>query len=110
MKLEQKYKIGLREIGLNNKITNYGFLAFLEDLATDHSDMVGFGAKDIKVKHVAWLLIDWDLNVIKRVQYGEELLIKTYAVKMEKPSFHVFRNFEIYCENELIATATSKWI
>ena len=110
MKLERSFKVGLREIGLKNEITNYGFLAFLQDIATDHSNMIGLGAKDIKTKKVAWLLIDWELNVMKRVPYGEEVLIKTYAVKMEAPSYHVFRNFEVYCKNELIATATSKWV
>lgn len=38
MKFEQKFKIGIREIGLRNKITNYGILSFLEDIATNHSD------------------------------------------------------------------------
>ena len=34
MKIEQTYKLGLREIGMKNKLTNYGILAFLEDIAT----------------------------------------------------------------------------
>lgn len=38
MKFEQDFKIGIREIGLENEITNYGILSFLEDIATYHSD------------------------------------------------------------------------
>lgn len=111
MKIEEKFKIGIREIGLKNELTNYGFLAFFEDLATFHSDMVGYGIKDIPIRNGAWLLMDWDLQVYKRPKFGETITINTCAVSIEKPSFHCYRNFEIFNEaEELIATATSKWI
>ena len=111
MKFEERFKIGIREIGLKNEMTNYGFLAFLEDLATYHSDTVGYGVKDIPINKGAWLLLDWQLEVLKRPAFNDNINIKTYAVCQEKPSFHCYRNFEIYDDNcNLIATATSKWI
>lgn len=39
MKYEQEFRIGIREISLKDKITNYGILSYLEDTATYHSDI-----------------------------------------------------------------------
>lgn len=111
MKFEKTYIVGAREMGLSNKLTNYGFLAFLEDVASTHSDSVGYGVKDIETKKRAWLLMDWKLKVSKRLSFGEKLLAKTWATPIDKPTFSVYRNFEITnAQNDLIATATSKWV
>ena len=111
MKYEQEFKVGAREMGLYNRLTNYGFLSFLEDIASNHSDLVGYGVKDIGDKHKAWLLMDWKLNVVKRPSFGEKVKVKTWATEIEKPCFYVYRNFEVLNElNEIIATATSKWV
>ena len=111
MKFEQNFTVGLTDIGITNKLTNYGFLSFLEDIAVAHSDTVGYGIKDIPTKHRAWLLMDWKLNVIERPKFGDKVNIKTHSVTIEKTTFHVYRNFEIFNEkSNLIATATSKWV
>ncbi len=111
MKFEQNFKIGIREVGLKNEITNYGFLAFLEDLATYHSDTVGYGVKDVFSKKRAWLLMDWELEVYKRPKFGDTIKVITNAVSLEKPTYHCYRNFEIFdVSNNLVATATSKWL
>lgn len=111
MKIEQKYKIGLREVGIKNKLTNYGILAFLEDIATYHSGLVGYGVNDIEKNKGAFLILDWSLEVKKRLCFNDTIKVKTYALPIEKPTFNCYRNFEIYDEkDELIATATSKWL
>ena len=111
MKIEQTYKIGLREVGIKNKLTNYGILAFLEDIATYHSGLVGYGVEDIEKNKGAFLILDWNLEVYNRLKFNDIVKVKTYALPIEKPCFHCYRNFEIYDVNdELIATATSKWL
>ena len=111
MKIEQTYKIGLREVGIKNKLTNYGILAFLEDIATYHSGLVGYGVEDIEKNKGAFLILDWNLEVYNRLKFNDIVKVKTYALPIEKPCFHCYRNFDIYDVNdELIATATSKWL
>lgn len=111
MKFEQTFTIGAREMGLRNKLTNFGILSFLEDIASSHSDSVGYGVKDIKTKKKAWLLMDWQLEVLQRPPFGEKVHVKTWSNPIDKPTYHVYRDFEIYNEQkELIGTATSKWV
>lgn len=55
--------------------------------------------------------MDWELEVKKRPAFGENIIVNTSAVSVGKPSFHCYRNFELFDENnELFATATSKWV
>ena len=111
MKIEQSYKIGLREVGIKNELTNYGILAFLEDIATYHSGLVGYGVDDVEKNQGAFLLLDWNLEVYKRLKFNDNINVKTYSLPINKPSFHCYRNFEIYdVKNNLIATAQSKWL
>lgn len=111
MKFQKEYTIGAREMGKSNKLTNYGMLAFLEDIAVCHSDTVGFGVKDIETKNRAWLLMDWYLEVKERPSFGENIIAKTWATNIKAPTHKVYRDFEILKSNgDLVAKATSKWI
>ena len=110
MKFERNYLIGIEDIGKNNKITNLGFLKYLEEIACSHSATCGYGANDIETKKKAWLLMDWKLKVIDRPIYEKIITIKTWSRKISKNSFFSYRDFEVFCDGKLIAIATSKWV
>ena len=81
MLFEDTFKMGLKDIGIDNLIKNRAMLEILENIAAYHSDLVGFGAKDIKV-------VTWSRTANK---------------------FFTYRDFEIYSNGELVAIASSKW-
>lgn len=109
MIFENDYKVEIRDIGKNNEATNKAILGYMEDIATVHSDAVGYGPDDVKNKDNVWLLADWKLEVIRRPHYKERLKIKTWARETEMCTS--YRDFELYDENnKVIAIATSKWI
>ena len=110
MKFERDYLIGIEDIGKNNKITNLGFLKYLEEIACSHSATCGYGANDIETKKKAWLLMGWKLKVIDRPIYEKTITVKTWARNISQNSFFSYRDFEVYCDNKLVAIATSKWV
>lgn len=110
MKFERDYLIGIEDIGKNNQITNLGFLKYLEEIACSHSATCGYGANDIETKKKAWLLMGWKLKVIDRPIYEKTLTVKTWARNISQNSFFSYRDFEVYCDNKLVAIATSKWV
>ena len=111
MKFERDFTVGLRDIGLTNKLTNYGILSYLEDIAVEHSDTVGFGVKDTTTKKRAWLLMDWLLEVKSRPKFGEKIHVRTWTNMLEKASFCVIRHFEVTDKNgNTVANASSKWV
>lgn len=110
MKFEREYLVGVKDVGINNQMTNFAFLSFLEEIASTHSNLVGYGINDIETKKKVWLLMDWKLEVYKRPKYSDTLKIKTWARTLEKLSFYSYRDFEVFNGNEKVAIATSKWV
>ena len=108
MIFKEKFKMGLTDIGKDNKIKNIAILKMLENIGAYHSDVAGYGANDTYVKKVTWILLDWKLKVLNRPKYGQTLEVDTWA--REGNRFFTYRDFEIYDENKtLCAIATSKW-
>ena len=110
MKLEQKYKIGVTDIGKNNQITNFAILRFLEDIGCIHSSMWGYSVNTIKTTKKAWVLMDWKLKVFDRPIYGEEITVRTWTRPLEKHCLYTYRDYEVYNDNKKVAIATSKWV
>ena len=59
----EKVKTALKDIGKDNKIKNRAILEILENVASYHSDLVGYGANDIGKTKLSWVLLDWKLEV-----------------------------------------------
>ena len=110
MKFEREYLIGVEDIGKNNKITNFAFLKYLEEIACSHSAICGYGVNDIETKKRAWLLMDWKLKVVDRPIYEQKLQIQTWARTISNNTFFSYRDFEVFCEGKKVAIATSKWV
>ena len=105
---EEKFKMGLKDVEKDNKLTNKAILEFLENIGAYHSDKVGYGANDSSQTGFSWVLLEWKVKVINRPNYGQVLNIKTWGKGMSK--FFSYRDFEIYDETgRLCVIATSKW-
>ena len=105
---EQNYRVSISQVGVSGLIKNIGMLGILEDAACRHSDLAGFGIKDIPTKHLSWVLLNWKVKILKRISYGTDLKVRTWSKIYNK--FQTTRDFEVYDENdELVCIATSKW-
>ena len=109
MFVEHKFYVGLRDINKNKELSNTGLLSYLEDIASMHSEMVGFGISNMEEVKKTWILLSWKIKILKRPKFNDIITIKTWSRLIEK--FYAFRDFCIYDSNdELICIATSKWI
>lgn len=109
MVVQQEYRVRLSEVGKDNKITNKAILGILEDVACKHSDIAKCGVLDIPQTHLTWLLLEWNVQVIKRPMYGETIIAKTWS--KESKRCYAFRDFEVLDENgNIIIKAISKWV
>lgn len=105
---EENFKIGLDDLNQDVELKNLALLKYLEDIAGFHSDSVGMGINHILQTGVAWALLDWEVQVLRRPKYGEDIHIKTWSRKISK--CHAYRDFEVYVGAEKCVIATSKWI
>lgn len=102
------FKVGVKDIDKNFKISNKAILEIFENVGGYHSDIIGYGTLDIPTTNRSWVLLEWQLKVMKRPKYGEKLEAKTWARNCSK--FFTHRDFEIYNENnEKCIIGTSKW-
>lgn len=106
--IEKEYTLTIRDIDDNLEISNKAILSFFEDIGGYHSDIAGFGLKDIEKTRLSWILLHWKVKVFKRIKYGEVFKVRTWSRGILRACS--LRDFEIYNEkNELCIIGTSKW-
>jgi len=102
------YRIKYSDIGTDNKITLKAFVDILQEAAISHSDQAGYGVNDIHNTHLAWLLLNWKVEIKKYPILNDNITVKTWPRIFDK--LYSYRDFEVYDENNtLIAVASSKW-
>ena len=108
MIFKQKFEIKLNDINKNQKIKNKALFECLENIAARHADSINHGIKDIPNIGTTWMLLCWQLEVLKRPTYGDTLEIHTWARGANK--CFTYRDFEIYVNGEKCVIAASKWL
>ena len=104
----KKEKIKYLDVDKNNKLTNRAIINLMQNVAGEHANINGDGLKDQEKTGFAWLILNWKIQVFARPHYEEELEIKTWVNKMELCCS--WREFEIYCNNTLVAKGESRWV
>ncbi len=105
----KKFEVTLSDVGENNELSNKGILRFLQEIACIHSGLCGSSPNTVKETGIAWIVLNWKLHVYSRPRWNTTLIVKTWPSKQKFVSF--YRDFEITDENNnLVATASSKWI
>lgn len=92
-----------------NKLTYKGFLRYLLEAGSKHSDIAGYGLKDISKTGLVWLVMGWKLKIFDRPSFDSIIHVETWYTESEKVCS--YRDYKMYNDkNELIAIATSKWL
>lgn len=106
---EKDFIIEYVDVGSDNKLSNYGFFKYLQEMGCIHADICGYGLKDTPITRLAWILLNWKLNIFYRPSWNSKLHIKTWPSYID--SLSCFRDFEITDERgNKVAIATSKWV
>ena len=109
MIVEREYYVKLSEIGKENKITNKALLGILEDIGGVHSNIAGYGIPTMDKTHLTWILLDWKVQVIRRPNYAEKILARTWSKDGLK--YYAYRDFEVVDEQgNVIVKAISRWV
>ena len=96
------------DVDRENRLTNKAIINFMQDVAGCHADSLGDGLNNKSETHTAWLLLNWKVRVFFRPKCEDKITIKTWARRMER--CYSWREFEIYCGDNKVAIATSKWV
>ena len=106
--LKHTFNFSIRDINKNTELTNKAILGFFEDVGGYHSDITGYGLKDIEKTKLSWVLLHSKMKVLKRMKYGDTINVKTWSRGAVRAC--CYRDYEIYnSKNELCVIGTSKW-
>lgn len=84
-------------------------LDYLQDCCTFQSEQLGVGVEYLSEHHVAWILSNWQVDVLRYPKLGEQLTIYTWPYDIK--GFYGLRNFKIEAESgETILKANSIWV
>ena len=105
----EEYIIKYSDIGKSNKLTLKALTNYLQEVACAHSDLVGYGLNDEPRTHIAWLLLDWKIQMFSHPRHREKITISTWPKSFQK--IYSYRDFEIIdSSNNIIGIASSKWL
>ena len=97
------------DVDKNGKISDWGFFKHLQEIGCLHADCLGYGLNDTFKTGLAWVLLDWKLQIFKRPVWKDKIHIRTWPSKTELACN--FRDYEIYDETgNKLAIATSRWV
>lgn len=97
------------DIDSTAKLSDYGLLKYLQEIACLHADFKGFGLKDTPTNRLAWIILNWKIEVFSRPLWNTTIHINTWASKIDNISCH--RDFEVLdSHGNRLAIASSRWV
>ena len=105
---KHKFLVGINSVNKKFKMKNNAILECLENTASFHSIDINQGIEEIYKNKLTWILVEWDLEILERPKYNDEIEVRTWA-KYSNSKF-AYKDFEIYVNGKKCFNATSKWI
>ena len=101
-------RIRYSETAPNGKLSPFALLDYYQDIATFHSEDLGFGVNVLKEHHVFWALNSWQIDIYEMPDFGEDIVITTIPYDMR--GFLGSRNFILKNkEGKVLSVANSLW-
>lgn len=96
------------EIGPEGYVDIAQVMDWFQDIATDHSEAVGYGAAVLKELGLAWLVLHWDVQIHGVAGYNQRVTVQTEATGFSSAYGH--RMFWLRDEEgNLLASGESVW-
>lgn len=108
-RLKEKFTVRYTEVDTHANLSLQGILKYLQEVGCLHTDLVGIGLKDVEKTHIAWLAIQWKLEIYDYPIWNSKLTVETWPTHTD--GIHCYRDYLIYNEKEeVIVKATSTWL
>lgn len=109
MIIDFNYQPVLEDYKKNGEMKLSSILKILENSGNKHSDTAGDAILEGTNNGKAWILTDWYIEILSYPEYGDKILAKTWSELVKNPLVCT-RDFELYCNDKLAVTGTTKWI
>lgn len=108
-KFSKTYRIHVYETGIDNKVTLPALFNYMQDIASDHAELLGFGRADLDKENHFWVLSRMYGEFFEMPEWEDEIIITTWPSGIEK--VFLMRNYKIeFPDGRLIANVSSSWL
>ena len=109
LKLQKEYKIHVYETDTDSKLNLVSLFNYLQDVASEHAEILGFGRDDLMKHNHFWALSRMYAEISIWPAWGETIVVNTNPNGTDK--LFALRNYEVcYPDGRHIAFATSSWL
>lgn len=108
-KFEKSYTIGYFETNAQLTLEPSFLVAYLQDMAISHSDVLGYTLDYLAEQKKGWAVLNWHISIQRMPTCGETVRLWTWAEKCRR--MQAQRSFYIFDEqNEIIIRVASRWV
>jgi acyl-ACP thioesterase len=90
------------------KLTLASLINYFQDCSTFQSEECGCGLASLKEKRMAWMILSWQVEILRRPGLGEKIQSRTWPYAFK--AFYGYRNYSLLDEQgAYLARANSVW-
>ena len=102
-------RVRYSETGMDRKLTMVSLVDYFQDSSTFQSESLGCGIRYIEENNLAWMILSWQIEIVRRPSLGEKITVQTWPYGFK--AFYGYRNFALLDEKgEYLAKANSVWV
>lgn len=109
MVIEERVKITDKDLSVKGTLSAKALLDLMNHAAGIRAEEIGQGALDRKRTGIAWMIMNWKVQILRFPNPGEELLVRTWSRDYDR--VQAYRDFEVLdAGGDRVAVAASVWI
>jgi medium-chain acyl-[acyl-carrier-protein] hydrolase len=109
MLYEKKITVRYAETGIAGRLKPVSVFNYFQDIASEHTAVMGVSAWDLLPKGLAWVVFKYQLEIHQHPLWNDNLLIRTWRCSFQK--LYELRKYEVYDDQKnLLIDAKSSWI
>jgi len=106
LQFEKEYRVHLYDTGPDGKVSLYSLFNYMQDIASEHAVMLGFGRDDLMSGNRFWVLSRMYAVITELPQWNDTIFVNTWPSGTDK--LFAFRSFSVYnTERKKIISASS---
>lgn len=109
MFIDFSYQTVIEDFSKDGNLKIEAILKILENSGNVHSDKANDNNLERTQQKHAWVLTDWKIQINEYPKYGDKIYCKTWSQSVTQ-TFNISRDFELYCNDKLVAIGTTRWV
>lgn len=104
----KNYKVHVYETNPAGKLSLYSLFNYLQDAASDHAELLGYGRNDLLKENGIWVLSRIYVEIKRLPLWNESIDVNTWPSGID--NVFALRNYEVLSSDGIIIRSSSSWL